>query len=243
MPKQKIALIIGVVVVIAAVVIGVGYWSPKDVEVEYALTAVRDGTFTGVVPPLDRDIQISGDMPEAAKVVLRQKVADTLKELRSVPYDGNTWMDLALEYHTGNDYEGARMVWEFIVSQPPTNVTALGNLGRLYHFDLKDFPKAEEYLLKAVAANPARSEAYYDLFDLYRYSYKKNTSAAADIMKTAAKQFPDDSGIPAGLGAYYRELGKTGLARTYFEQALVVARAKNDLTQIDGLTRELSSLP
>lgn len=244
MPTQKIALFGGALILIAVVVIGVGYWSPdKSAQVSYPLTSVQDGTFTGVMPPLDREIQVSENTPEEVRAALRSKVAEDQAILKQTPYDGNVWMDLALRYHSGNDFDGAREIWEFIVSQPPANVTALGNLGRLYHFELKDFPKAESYFLQAIEANPARPEAYYELFDLYRYSYKKDTSSAVDIMKDALVQFPDDSGIPSGLGVYYRDAGNKVLARTYFEKALTIARAQNNMSAVQSLTQELSNLP
>lgn len=244
MPTQKIALLVGVLVLVVAAVIGVSqYLTPEPVAVDYPLTAVQDGTFTGTIPSLEREVQVAPNTPEEVRAALREKVEEDQAKLKQVPYDGNVWMDLALRYHSAGDYEGAEEVWTFIVANTPTNVTALNNLGRLSHFELKQFEDAERYFLQAIEANPDRPDAYFELFDLYRYSYKKNTSAAVDIMKKAAVQFPDDHGVPAGLGAYYRERGQTGLARTYFEQALTIARAQNNMSAVQSLGNELANLP
>lgn len=244
MPTQKIALLAGALILIVAGVFGVSvYLAPEPVAVEYALTAVQNGTFDGTLPSIDRDVQFAPNTPEEVRAAIREKVDENQAKLAQVPYDGNVWMDLALRYHSAGDYEGAEEVWVFIVKNTPTNVTALNNLGRLYHFELKQFEDAERYFLEAIEANPARPEAYYELFDLYRYSYKKNTSAAVDIMKKAAVQFPEDYGVPAGLGVYYRDRGQFGPARTYFEQALTLARAQNNMTAVQSLGNELANLP
>jgi len=243
MPTQKIILFGAALILIAAVVIGVGFLSPeKDTPVDYALTSIQDGTFTGVLPPLDREIQVSENTREEVRAALRSKVAEDQAILTQRPYDGNVWMDLALRYHSGGDYAGAQEIWEFIVAVSPENLTALGNLGRLHHFELKNFEIAEQYFKKALEINPARADVYYELFDLYRYSYKKDTTAAIDIMKAGTLAFPDDYGFPAGIGVYYRDRGQSGLARTYFEKALAVARARDDLAGVETLTHELESL-
>lgn len=244
MRTQKILLLAGAVVFIGAVLAGGFYLFPtEEVRVDYTLTGIKEKTYSGSMPSLDREVIVSDSLPQEVKDVLRKKVADDQARLKRVPYDGNVWMDLALQYHSANDYDGAREVWEFVVALTPTNVTALDNLGRLYHFDLKNYELAEKYFRQAIVANPERPEAYYELFDLYRYSYKKDTSAAVDIMKEAAKVFPDDIGIPAGLGTYYREQGSPNKARSYFEQALTLAREQSNLSLVQALTRELSTLP
>lgn len=244
MPTKKIAVLVAVLALIVAAVTGVSYLTEKEVAVvDYPLTSVEDGTFTGMLPPIDHQVVFAANTDEAVRAAIRVKVDALQAQLVEVPYDGNTWMELALRYHTAGDYAAAKEIWDFIVTVTPNNVTALGNLGRLHHFELKEFTKAEEYFKKAIEANPARPEAYYELFDLYRYSYKKDTTAAVDIMKEAAKQFPEDYGIPAGLATYYREIGQKAAARTYFEQALTLARNQGNLSAVQSITNELANLP
>lgn len=244
MPTQKIALLIGALILIVGAVIAVSqYLTPETAQVDYALTGLQDGSYAGPVPDVERDVQFSPTTSEDVRAVIRAKVGELQAKLKQVPHDGNVWMELALRYHSAGDYQGAKEVWEFLVASGPTNVTALGNLGRLHHFELKEFEKSEEYFRAAIEANPARPEAYYELFDLYRYSFKKDTSAAPDILKEAMPIFPDDYGLPAGLGIYYRDRGQSGLARTYFEQALTIARAQNNMNAVQSLGNELANLP
>lgn len=244
MPTKKIAFFLAVLVLIVSAVLGVRYLTEKEeVVVDYPLTPVMEGTYAGTLPPTDYAVVFSESTREEVRAALRVKIDALQARVEEVPYDGNAWMELALRYHSAEDYDAAKQVWEFIVAVTPQNVTALGNLGRLHHFDLRNYETAEQYFKLAIDANPARPEAYYELFDLYRYSYKKDTSAAVDIMKQAAQQFPDDHGIPAGLGVYYREKKQYAPARTYFEQALTLARNQGNLSAVQSLTNELANLP
>lgn len=243
---QKLIPFIAGIAVLALLIFGVSYVMDRNAQVPaditYVLEPIHDGSYRGEVPSLSYETNFGATIPENVRAVLRGKIEKLIDSLKSHPYDGNAWMELALNYHTGNDFKAAERVWLFVVDVTPTNVTALGNLGRLYHFEYKDFPKAEEYFKKAIAANAERKEAYFDLFDLYRYSYKKDTTAAVDIMKEGMGRFPDDINFPAGLGTYYRDLGQKAKARQYFEQALTMARKMEDVGLIQNFTTELSRL-
>lgn len=246
MTKKNIALLAGVLIV-AGLAFGGWYYvstqTQKEVsQIEYVLTSVQDGTYEGEFPPLDELPVIDANFPEDAREILIAKVEKAQTQLKKYPYDGNTWMELALHYHTVNDYAGAERIWRFIVSMSPANVTALGNLGRLYHFELKRYEEAEKYFLQALEANPERKEIYFDLHDLYRYSYKKDTSAAVDIMRKGEERFPDDTNFPASLGTYFRDTGRPNQARAEYTKALEMARTMGDINLIQGFTAELSRL-
>ncbi|MBU6310813.1 tetratricopeptide repeat protein [Patescibacteria group bacterium] len=248
MHMNKIIVSLVGVVALAGVALGMyyavsaGIFSPAPrEEIVYVLESVKDGTYTGTLPSLDHRIGPS-TLPEEARAAFDAKARENQQRLARVPYDGNEWMNLALHYKSGNDTKAAEEVWNFIVAVTPSNVTAINNLGRLYHYDYKDFPKAEEFFRQALAANPDRPEAYIELFDLYRYSYKKDTTAAVDILTEAAERFSDSPNYHALLGVYYRDAGRTGLARIHFEKALSIARKIGDLNSVSTLTSELSRL-
>ncbi len=246
MSNQNILYSIGALIVIVAAGFGIAYYvtTPETgSEITYVIEEVKDGTYTGALPPLDHDPVFSASMPEEARVAIMTRIEKNRAQLTDHPEDGNAWMELALWYHSANDYDAARVVWEVIVATTPDNVPALNNLGRLHHFEVPDFPLAESYLLKSLAANPDRLEVYIDLFDLYRYSYKTNTTAAVDIMKKAMVQFPDEWGLGAQLGAYYRDTGRPTLARAEFEKVLKTARDAGMLDVVSTMNAELARLP
>ncbi len=246
MPTQKILSFVVAIIVLIGVIFGASYlmdsYSEAPEEITYILQSIQDGTYDGEVPPLDHEIEFSTGFPEENKAELKGLVAETTSHLKRYPYDGTGWMELALRYHTAGDYRAAEKVWVFVTSQPPKNVTALGNLGRVNHFEFKEFEKAETYFKQAIEANPDRKEAYFELFDLYRYSYKKDTTAAVDIMKEGAARFPEDSNFPAALGTYYRDTGRPNQARAQFEKAIEIARETGDMGAVEGFTQELSRL-
>lgn len=247
MPLKQIGILVAVLVLAGALVLGyatTGEQNPVITDdITYVLAPVADGSYEGALPPLDREVRFSDTFPEEARRAVREHVADDVRQLEEHPEDGNAWMDLAVWYHTANDYDAARAIWEFIVDVSPTNSTALNNLGRLYHYTLPDFEKAEGYFTQALAANPERADAYVELFDLYRYSYKTETSAAVDIMKAAVQVFPDDPNFEIQLGVYYRDRGELAAARTYFERAVTKARATGQLEVVTTINAELAKLP
>jgi tetratricopeptide (TPR) repeat protein len=246
MPYQKIALLVGALALVVGGVFAADYFASENQAngtPAYYLTAVADGTFQGELPPLSHEVEFDSGVPEDARAIIRNNIEEARSLLETEPADGNAWMDLALWYHAAGDYQAAIGVWEFIVSNTPNNITALVNLGRVFHFEKPDYPRAESYLRDAIAANPARQEAYYELFDLYRYSYKRDTTAAVDIVKEALKVFPEDTGFIVLLGTHYRDLGKLGLARQYFVSALEIARTNNNLDLVTTLNAELAKLP
>lgn len=230
---------------IIAILLGgwyIGQGTEPREAITFELTAIKNKTYTGAYPPLDHVVQISSSFPEDARRTLEEKIEETTVYLKRYPYDGNAWMELALRYHMAGDYQAAERVWLFMTELEPVSVTVLNNLGRLYHFEFKEFEKSEKYFLLALEKNPGRTETYFELFDLYRYSYKKDTTAAVDILKKGKMNFPDDVNFPASLGTYYRDTGRVGLARSEFEEALNIARALGDMTSVETLTAELSRL-
>ncbi len=246
MQQQKLTLVVAGLLVVALGALGAWYAlnqdAPQERDITYELTALKDGVYQGDVPVFSGPVAFSSTFPEELRVGLQEKIEEDLAYVRQYPYDGNRWMNLALRYHTAGDYQSAERIWLFLAELPPVSVTVLNNLGRLYHFELKEYEKAEQYFTKAIEENPDRADAYFELFDLYRYSYKKDTSAAVDIMKQGMERFPDDINFPAGLGVYYRDTGRPNQARVQFEKALSMARDVGDMNLIQNFTNELSRL-
>lgn len=194
-------------------------------------------------PPLDRPVEFSDSIPAEARTIIEKNVRDISARLASDPTNGGEWFDLAIQYHQANDYEGARIIWEFLTKAIPKDTTAYDNLGKLYHYSLKDYAKSESYFKKSLELNPDSQTPYYELFNLYRYSYKTDTSAAADSIAAAKKRFPGNTDPYLLLAGYYRDQGDAVRARTEYEAALDIARAEGDVSLIGTIGNELSNLP
>ena len=148
-------------------------------------------------------------------------------------------------YHGANDFEAVRVVWEFLlkVMSGPKTAVLYDNLGKLYKFDLKDFPKSESYFRQSIEVNPDSTTPYFELFELYRYLYKTDTSAAVDIITEAAEAFPNNPDPYVLLGSYYREMKNYDEARAAFTKALDRARELQNVQLVDAIGKEISSLP
>lgn len=175
-----------------ASVIGAGiYW--------YVSSSNKSDTSgaTASVPSLERPYVITTDMSDQAKSILQADVVDIKKQLKESPTDFEEWLDLGLHYKMAGDFEGARQVWEYVSVKGslPTMYVALGNLGNLYLYFIKDYPKAEEYYRKAIALKPDEISYYVDMYTLYHYAYKTGTGADAAILDEGLKANPGNKDL------------------------------------------------
>ncbi len=126
------------------------------------------------------------------------------------------------------DYQGAEADWIKARDMSPANLVPYNNLGNLYHYYLKDFPKAEQNLLKVIELDATYISGYRSLLDLYRYSYQQNTTKAVDIVQQGLKANPKNIDLYVMLANYYQAKGDMKSARVYFNNALTEARTKGD---------------
>ncbi len=109
----------------------------------------------------------------------------------------NAWLDLGFQYKIAGDYNEAGAVWTYLTAIAPQSYIAFANLGDLYQNFLHDFPKAEVNYLQAVKLSPTTIDLYRNLYTLYRYQYKTNTTAAADILVRRLKNNPNNPDLLA----------------------------------------------
>ena len=245
---QKIILFIGAIVVIVAALIGVVYFVNKDAPAVGGAPLQNDKGYTiqevaiDEMPDYRRPVQYGDGVPAEARAIIETRVALAIAALDKDKTNPTAWYELGVLYKTANDLAGAEVIWEFLTRAAPNDATAFDNLGKMYHFDLRDFAKAEEYLKKSLAINPDATTPYFELFDLYTLTLKNHT-AAVDIMEKAAVHFPENSDFPYALGVYQRSRGNTVAARAYLEQAADLARAAGNLSLVSAINAELAALP
>jgi tetratricopeptide (TPR) repeat protein len=209
----------------------------------FTIEQVPLGEAESGMPDLTRGVHFSGNIPADVRTIIETRTAEIVARLKKDPTQGGDWFNLAIEYHQANDFDGAREVWEFLVGVLPDDTTSYDNLGKLYHFNLKEYPKAESYFKQSIALKPELITPYLELFDLYRYSYKQNTSAAVDIMTEAKNKFPGNTDPYLLLAGYYRDRGQYASARTEYEAAMDIARTAGDVALMNSIGNELGNLP
>ncbi len=185
---------------------------------------------------------VDQSLPEEVRSRLIERAEEIQVQLQQNPDEGAWWLELGVIFHSAGDYEGAREIWEFLIRAAPTHTTSYDNLGKLYHYQLKDFEKAESYFTQSLATDAAVLIPYLELHNLYRYSYKTDTTLAADILKTAIAQFPETIELHLTLGAYYRDTGNYTAARQTLETGLEKARDAGTVDLIAQFGQELERI-
>ena len=193
-------------------------------------------------PSLERPVNIPSVFTGEARVQMQMQLDKVIAILKKDRTDSNAWLDLALYRKMIHDYEGAREIWEFLITAGSTSSVIYANLGELYHLYLKDFPKSEFNYKKAIAGDPARAALYLGLHELYRYSYKQDSTLAADVLKEGIKKNPNAIELFIALARYYVSQKNKTDATTYFEKAISLSRALHNESQAKQLELELAKL-
>lgn len=193
-------------------------------------------------PDLARPIVFPAGVSEEFKRIMTERINKTSAELKKNPENIDVWLDLAIHRKTIDDYKGAAEIWEYVLEFQPDNSVVLGNLGELYHLYLKDYPKSENYYKSAIALDQTRIALYRGLHELYKYSYKKETTAAADILKIGLERNPDNTDLLILLGVYYKDTGDKKSARLYYTEALSIAKVAGNTQFAEAIERDLQGL-
>lgn len=152
------------------------------------------------------------------------------------------WFELANVRKDLGDYQGALDIWTYLTKVTPDNHISYLNIGNLYHYQLKNYPKAEEYLLKATKLAPKYILGYRDLSDLYRLSYQRETMKAAEVLKVGLEFNPNHTDLLIPLAGFYRDIGDKVTALGYFEKALEQAKILKNTELIASLEKDIAAL-
>ncbi len=114
--------------------------------------------------------------PEA-KANVTMKIAEERKNIAENPYDYDSWIGLGIYWKMIEDYEGARLAWEYAALIFPENPMAYSNLGFLYGYHIKNQIKAVENFEKALSFAGSQSFYYGQAFEYYRDVLKDKETA------------------------------------------------------------------
>lgn len=94
---------------------------------------------------------------------------------------------------------------------------AWGKLGEIYGQNLNDLPASEAYLLKAVRCNPKDASSLENLGIIH--ALRKDFKGALDYMTQAYNITPDNFGLNMNIAKTYEDMGQSGKAQMYYENA------------------------
>tara|TARA_B100001971_G_C18183784_1_gene534356 strand:- start:42 stop:860 length:819 start_codon:yes stop_codon:yes gene_type:complete len=195
------------------------------------------------LPELNRSLEFPQDFPNDARDIVTAKIAKLNEELTSDPTLFDNWLALAIQRKLIEDYEGARDIWEYLNIISSGNSVSFHNLGDLYHFFLKDYPKAEENFRKAIENSPGQLSYYINLHELYKYSYKQDTNLAIEVLFDGLKIDSTSTDILIALAIYYKEeKNDVENAKKYYEQARDEAQKAGNTQLVGLIDGELNAL-
>ena len=210
----------------------------KDIVIENNIIKINLA-----VPNLSKQIIFyNNDLPEDAKILLREKITklrNNLKENNDLFLD---WLSLGVNYKIAGDYESARDAWEYASVIRPSSSVSFSNLGDLYHYYLKDFPKAEKNFLQAIENDKQKTDVYIALHELYKYSYKQNTTLVTDVLFEGLKEEPKNTNLLIILAAYFKEIEDIANAKKYYTQARDEAQKLENTQLIELLNKEIKEI-
>lgn len=217
--------------------------APYSVEY-YPIPQDAGNTVSAKAPSLSRKVMYSSALSPEVRRILGENIAALRGALSKNALDFGSWMNLAIQYKTASDYEGAREIWEYVSQIYPEDAVALHNLGDIYHHFLNDFARAESYYKSAIARDGTQGVNYLALHDLYRYSYKQDTTAAVDILKKGVDRVSGNQAIDlySTLGSYYQDKGDIANAIVYYTKARDGAQKAGNTALVAELDATLSGL-
>ncbi len=161
---------------------------------------------------------------------LKEKYLAILKtaqdELVKFNFDNLQTVDLIAQYKKLlGDIDGAITAWEYANLIRPQNSLSFSNLAALYHFDLKEFDKAEKNYLISIANDPDDINTIRNLYEMY-------TTATMDMARAEGlllSAIEDNQSTPskavdlyALAGSFYAENGSNAKAIEYYRKVLEI---------------------
>ena len=166
---------------------------------KYTIEAVPLPGSSGVsqgIPDLNRSVRPTGSVAASTDAIVRatQEILPLQAKLKKDPSDFSAWLNLAIYQKMAGDYEGAVLSWQYASKIAPTDYIALGNLGNLYAYFLKDNVKSEMYYKEAISRAPMQAYLYEQLGEVYRDILKDKIKALA-ITELGLSKIPGDQNL------------------------------------------------
>lgn len=209
---------------------------------DYLIEPIPTAATLPTPPSLNRTVPETPGMDVAVRNTIILKLSETVATLKADSSSFDAWLTLGTLRQALGDYVGAAEAWVYATKLSPHIGVAYANLGNLYANYIKDYPKAEANYLKGIQNDPRAVNTYRNLFELYVYSYKTDTSAAEDLLKTGIEKLPKALDLKVLLARYYREKNRVADARVAYDSAITAATAAGNTALTTELTNERDAL-
>ncbi len=190
-------------------------------------------------PSLERSLPQTG-LPADAYAILKKKRDDLIAEINRNPAAMQNWLALGTVHKQVNDFEGARMYYQYVVTVNPENLTAHWNLGTLYRNYLKDTTKAEASLRVVIKLDVKYTPAYLELASMF--TDMKNWTKAEAILKDGTSALPKDVDMWVAQAQYFKLRGDKTQARSAYDKAIALAKEQNNTQLAASLEADKNAL-
>ena len=195
-----------------------------------------------IAPKLGKPIVFTVELNSAQKKETTDAILAFEKKLTESDALISDWLTLAIYRKASGDIVSAKEIWEYITKRWPGDFVAYSNLGDLYHYQLKDYQKAEFYLRKTIDSSFKNIGAYINLYNLYHFSYKEKSENAPLVLMEGISKYGDNPDLLIALAVYYKESGNNAEARTEYEKALTLAQNANNTKLATSIKEEIAAL-
>jgi tetratricopeptide (TPR) repeat protein len=180
--------------------------------------------------------------PEFYRISMEGKVKAATTLLKDTPYDFTQWANLAVLLENFDSFAKAEEIWKYLITVHPEESFYYSRIASLYHFSLKDYPKAVEAYTKSLSLNNKQVDVYHSFHDLYKFIYKKDIHLAIRVVEGGLKYNKENLELLALVAEDYKELGDTKKASAYYTEAIGAATAAGNFGLVEQLKNDRASL-
>ncbi|MDP3729363.1 MAG: hypothetical protein Q8R26_01220 [bacterium] len=178
-----------------------------------------------------RKTQFKNSLTTGTRESIDKMIEESVALIKKDYDDDMPWLNLGASWKVAGDYDGAVQAWEFLTIIRPQSFVAFNNLGDLYGFYIKNYIKAEYYLLRSIELNTSNVDAYSQLASIYE-SFPDRLGDIEKLYLKGLALHPQNIWFKIGLGGYYEKIGDIEKALAQYKETLMLDPKNTTLQQL-----------
>lgn len=209
--------------------------SPQLILTEEEQSQLKASVETPPAVGQDKELDLSEEQINTYLADFETAIEETKKA------DFNTLQglnDIAQIKRNLGDFQGAVDAWKYANFIRPGNSLSFSNLAALYHYDLREYDKAEEQYLVSLANDPDDIPTIRNFYELYFYDFKDNQKAE-QLLLDSVEANVDSPDLLALTARFYSDTGQNEKAIEYYNKHLELRpgneAAQKEIERLQGL--------
>ena len=143
--------------------------APADKVSQPVVTPQADAALkVNAMEIIARPVVNKANLSATELAAITKNIENTNKEIRANYNLDLPWLALSAYRTLLKDYDGAIEALKFLTVIRPKGHVAFHNLGVIYGYELRDYPKSEENFLRSIKNDPTNIDAYSQLATIYK---------------------------------------------------------------------------